>query len=133
INVSRAIGPAIAGVLVAAVGAWLVFILNALSYVGILAVLLRWRRERRKSTLPAERFLSSILVGMRFVMHTRALQIVLIRGSAFFVFAAATWSLFPLIVRRELGQRPEGYGVLLTCIGVGAVTGAMLLPRLRAK
>ena len=103
---SRAIGPAIAGVLVAAVGAWLVFVLNALSYIGILAVLLRWRREHRKSTLPAERFLSAIRVGMRFVMHTRALQVVLIRGSAFFVFASATWSLFPLIVRRELRTRP---------------------------
>jgi MFS family permease len=72
-------------------------------------------------------------VGMRFVMHTRALQIVLIRGSAFFVFAAATWSLFPLIVRKELGRGPEIYGLLLTCIGVGAVAGAVLLPRLRAK
>src|SRR6202162_6199987 len=120
INVSRAIGPAIAGVLVAAVGAWLVFALNALSYIGILVVLLRWRREYHKSTLPAERFLSAIRVGMRFVMHTRALEVVLIRGSAFFVFAAATWSLFPLIVRRELGQGPEVYGLLLTCIGIGA-------------
>jgi MFS family permease len=133
INVSRAIGPAIAGVLVAAVGAWLVFALNALSYIGILVVLLRWRREYHKSTLPAERFLSAIRVGMRFVMHTRALQVVLIRGSAFFVFASATWSLFPLIVRRELGRGPEVYGLLLTCIGVGAVAGAMLLPRARAK
>ena len=133
INVSRAIGPAIAGVLVAAVGAWLVFVLNAISYVGILAVLLRWRREHHKSTLPAERFASAIRVGMRFVMHTRSLQNVLIRGIAFFVFASATWSLFPLIVRRELGRGPEIYGLLLTCIGVGAVAGAMLLPRLRAK
>jgi MFS family permease/quinol monooxygenase YgiN len=133
INVSRAIGPAIAGVLVAVVGAWLVFVLNALSYIGILAVLLRWRREHHKSTLPAERFLSAVRVGMRFVMHTRALQVVLIRGSAFFVFASATWSLFPLIVRRELGRGPEIYGLLLTCIGVGAVAGAMLLPRMRAK
>jgi MFS family permease/quinol monooxygenase YgiN len=133
INASRAIGPAIAGVLVAAVGPWLVFVLNALSYVGILWALLRWRREHRKSALPAERFLSAIRVGMRFVMHTRALQMVLIRGSAFFVFAAATWSLFPLIVRRELGQGPEIYGLLLTCIGIGAVSGAMLLPRVRTK
>ena len=132
INVSRAIGPAIAGLLVAAVGAWLVFMLNALSYIGILAVLLRWRREHHKSALPAERFLSAIRVGMRFVMHARALQIVLIRGSAFFVFAAATWSLFPLIVRQELGRGPEIYGLLLTCIGIGAVSGAVLLPRLRA-
>ena len=133
INASRAIGPAIAGVLVAAVGPWLVFILNALSYIGILAALVRWRREHRKSTLPAERFLSAIRVGMRFVMNTDALQGVLIRGIAFFVFASATWSLFPLIVRKELGRGPEVYGLLLTCIGVGAVAGAMLLPRVRAR
>ena len=133
INASRAIGPAIAGVLVAAVGAWLVFILNALSYVGILAALLRWRREHHKSTLPAERFLSAIRVGMRFVMHTEALQVVLIRGGGFFVFAAATWALFPLIVRKELGRGPEIYGLLLTCIGLGAVIGGVLLPKIRAK
>jgi MFS family permease len=133
INVSRAIGPALAGLLVAAVGAWFVFALNALSYIGILAALLRWRREHHKSALPAERFLGAIRVGMRFVLHTRALQVVLIRGGAFFVFASATWSLFPLIVRRELGRGPEIYGLLLTCIGVGAVAGALLLPRVRAK
>jgi len=133
INVSRAIGPAIAGVLVAAVGAWLVFVLNALSYIGILAVLAKWKREHRKSTPPAERFLSALRVGMRFVMHTHALQIVLIRGAGFFVFASATWSLFPLIVRRELGQGPEIYGLLLTCIGIGAVAGAVLLPRVRGN
>jgi predicted MFS family arabinose efflux permease len=61
------------------------------------------------------------------------LQAVLIRGAAFFVFASATWSLFPLIVRRELQRGPEIYGLLLTCIGIGAVGGAMLLPRIRAK
>ena len=99
INVSRAIGPAIAGVLVAAVGPWLVFSLNALSYIGIIAVLVQWKREHRKSTLPAERFFTAIRVGMRFVMHTRTLQVVLVRGLAFFIFASATWSLFPLIVR----------------------------------
>jgi MFS family permease len=133
INASRAIGPAIAGVLVAAVGPWLVFVLNALSYIGVLAVLVRWQREHHKSTLPAERFLSAIRVGMRFVMHTRVLLVVLIRGAAFFVFASATWSLFPLIVRRELGRGPEIYGLLLSCIGIGAVAGAMILPRVRAK
>jgi MFS family permease len=132
INASRAIGPAIAGVIVAAVGPWLVFILNALSYVGIVAVLVRWHREHRKSTLPAERFVSAIRVGMRFVMHAPALKVVLVRGGGFFVFASATWSLFPLIVRQELQRGPEIYGVLLTCIGIGALIGAMILPRIRA-
>src|SRR5260221_12410635 len=133
INVSRAIGPAIAGVLVAAVGAWLVFALNALSCIGILVVLYGWRRERRTSSLPAERFVSAIRVGVRYVTHTRALQGVLIRGIGFFLFASATWSLLPLIVRKELGRGPEVYGVLLTCIGIGAIAGAMALPRVRAK
>ena len=133
INASRAIGPAIAGVLVAAVGPWLVFILNALSYIGIVAVLVQWRREHHKSSLPAERFVSAIRIGMRFVMHAPPLKVVLIRGGGFFLFASATWSLFPLIVRRELQRGPEVYGLLLTCIGIGAVAGAMVLPRIRAK
>src|SRR5215472_12827192 len=133
INASRAVGPAIAGVLIAAVGPWLVFVLNALSYIGIIVVLVRWRREHRRSTLPAERFFSALRVGMRFVLHSDALQVVLIRGAAFFIFASATWALFPLVVRRELARGPEVYGVLLTCIGVGAVAGAMFLPRVRAK
>ncbi|TMG86370.1 MAG: MFS transporter, partial [Betaproteobacteria bacterium] len=65
--------------------------------------------------------------------HTRSLQVVLIRGGAFFAFASASWALFPLIVRRELGRGPEVYGLLLTCIGAGAVIGALLLPRIRAR
>ncbi len=133
INLSRAIGPAIAGVLVAAIGPWLVFTLNAASYIGIIAALVHWRREHHHRTLPAERFVSAMRVGLRFVLHSEPLQIVLIRGSAFFVFAAATWSLFPLIVRRELARGPEVYGLLLTCIGIGALAGALLLPRVRAR
>jgi len=133
VNISRAIGPAIAGLLVAAVGAWLVFVLNALSYIGIIAALWMWRHDHKRSSLPAERLLGATRTGLRFVMHTRSLQAVLVRGIAFFVFASSTWSLFPLIVRRELQRGPEIYGALLTCIGIGAVSGAVLMPRLRAK
>jgi MFS family permease len=133
VNVSRAIGPAIAGLLVAVIGPWLVFALNALSYIGIIAVLVGWKREHHKSTLPAERFVSAVRVGMRFVMHSDLLKAVLVRGIAFFVFASATWSLFPLVVRNELRRGPETYGLLLTSIGIGAVSGAMFLPRIRAR
>jgi MFS family permease len=132
INVSRALGPAIGGIIVATAGVWPVFMLNAVLSTGILVVLYRWHRPTRKSSLPAERFVSAIRVGMRFVAHARSLQNVLVRGIAFFIFASATWSLLPLVVRRELGRGPETYGLLLTCIGVGAVGGAMLLPRARA-
>jgi MFS family permease len=133
INVSRAIGPAIAGLLVAAVGPWLVFTLNALSYIGIIAALVMWKREHRKTTLPAERFATAVRVGARYLRYAPQLQGVLVRGAAFFVFASATWSLFPLVVRKELQRGPETYGLLLTCIGVGAVAGAMVLPRLRVR
>jgi len=133
INISRAIGPAIGGLLVASVGPWLVFALDAISSVGVLIVLLRWRSVPRQSTLPAERFFSAIRVGLRFVAHTQPLQAVLVRGAGFFIFASATWALFPLVVRQELQRGPEVYGLLLTCIGVGAVSGAVLLPRVRDK
>ncbi|HSU78710.1 MAG TPA: MFS transporter, partial [Burkholderiales bacterium] len=133
INISRAIGPAIGGLVVAAAGPWLVFALDAISSIGVLIVLLRWRSVPRQSTLPAERFLGAIRVGLRFIAHTRPLQSVLIRGAAFFIFASATWALFPLVVRQELQRGPEVYGLLLTCIGVGAVSGAILLPRLGNK
>jgi MFS family permease len=131
INISRAIGPAVGGLVVAAVGPWLVFALDAISSIGVLIVFLRWRSAPRQSTLPAERFFSAIRVGLRFIAHTRALQAVLVRGAAFFIFASATWALFPLVVRQELQRGPEVYGLLLTCIGVGAVSGAILLPRVR--
>lgn len=133
INISRAIGPAIGGLVVAAAGPWLVFALDAISSIGVLIVLLRWRSVPRQSALPAERFLGAIRVGLRFIAHTRPLQSVLIRGAGFFIFASATWALFPLVVRQELRRGPEVYGLLLTCIGVGAVSGAILLPRLRDK
>jgi len=133
INISRAIGPAVGGLVIAAVGPWLVFALDAISSIGVLIVLLRWRSVPRESTLPAERFFSAIRVGLRFVAHTQPLRAVLVRGAAFFIFASATWALFPLVVRQELQRGPEVYGLLLTCIGVGAVSGAILLPRLRDK
>lgn len=132
VNVSRAIGPALAGLIVAAIGSWLVFLLNAVSYLGIIGVLIAWRREPSKSALPAERFVSALRAGLRFVWHTPELQAVLVRGCAFFVFASATWALFPVIVRHELGRGPEVYGALLACIGIGAVSGALFLPRLRS-
>lgn len=133
INVSRAIGPAVAGVIISAVGSWAVFLLNALSYLGVIAVLIWWRREQPKRALPSERLGGAFRSGLRFAWHAPVLQTVLVRSCSFSIFASATWSLFPLIVRNELGRGSEIYGVLLACIGVGAVSGAMILPRLRLR
>jgi MFS family permease/quinol monooxygenase YgiN len=133
INVSRAVGPAIAGVIVSAAGSWAVFTLNAVSYLGVIAVLVWWRRIEPVRKLPPERFAGAFRAGLRYAWHAPELKVVLVRSAAFFTFAAATWALFPLIVRQELGRGAEVYGALLACIGAGAVSGALFLPRLRAR
>ncbi|MDQ2695678.1 MAG: MFS transporter [Pseudomonadota bacterium] len=132
-NVSRAIGPALAGLIVAASGPGVVFLLNAASFLSVIGVLYLWRRQPRDSTLPAERFFGALRAGLRYARHAPALQAVLIRGGAFFLFASASWALLPLVARQELGGGPQSYGLLMGCIGAGAVGGALLLPRLRAR
>jgi predicted MFS family arabinose efflux permease/quinol monooxygenase YgiN len=131
INVARAVGPALAGLLVAAAGPALVFLLNAVSFLGVIAVLTSWRRAPKTGTLPAERFFGAIRAGLRYVREAPQLQAVMVRAFGFFVFATATWALLPLVAARAGGA--EIYGTLLASIGAGAVGGAIVLQRLRAR
>ncbi len=131
INVARALGPAIAGVLVSLSGPWATFALNALSFFAVMAVLLTWKRERQVATFPTERLLGAIRAGWRYSRASRPLQAVLVRATAFFLGASAGMSLLPLIVRGELQGSASDFGLMLGSVGVGAVLGAILLPRLR--
>jgi len=130
-NVARAIGPAIAGVIVSAVGTGAVFALNALSFLGVMATLFRWRREPAVTTLPAERLFSAIRTGVRFALHHGPLQGTVIRMLGFFLFASASWALLPLVARHLVGGGPQTFGILVAAVGAGAVLGALVLPRLR--
>lgn len=132
-NVSRAIGPALAGVIVAAAGTGAVFALNAVSFLAVMAVLYAWQRAPAATSLPAERFLSALRTGFRFARHHGPLQVAVIRGVGFFVFASAPWALLPLIARNLVGGGPQTFGVLVGSLGAGAVLGALALPRLRAR
>jgi len=132
-NVSRSVGPALAGLIVAAAGSGVVFILNALSFLAVIAALLIWKRAPKESELPAERVIGAIRAGLRYARHSPELRAVLTRGAAFFVFASASWALLPLIVRQELKRGPSTYGFFLACLGAGAIGGALLLPRLHAR
>ncbi|AYC33257.1 MFS transporter [Pseudomonas cavernae] len=133
INVSRAIGPALAGILVSMVGPWLTFALNAVSFFGVIVVLLLWRRPVEEAVLPAERFFGALRAGWRYARSSQPLQAVLVRALAFFLCASAGTALLPLIVRSELQGTAADFGLLLGSVGIGAVTGAMLLPRLRER
>jgi len=131
-NVARAIGPAIAGVIVSLAGTGAVFLLNAVSYLAVIVVLYRWQRRIEYSELPAERFFSAMRSGYRFARHAPELQAAMIRGLGFFVFASSSWALLPLLARQVGGDRPQVFGLMVASIGVGAVVGAFLLPGIRA-
>ncbi|MFV3075632.1 MFS transporter [Niveispirillum fermenti] len=131
INISRAIGPALGGFIIAAAGPAAVFALNALSVLGVWLVLLRWKRQVSPTTLPAEHFTAALRAGARYVRHSPALRTVLIRSMGFFLFASALWAFIPIIARRELGLSAAGYGAMLGSMGMGAIVGAVLLPHLR--
>lgn len=132
INLGRAVGPAVAGVLITAVGLYAPFLLNALSFVGILVALWLWRGEPpQPSRLAPETPLVAIASGLRYARHSRALMRTLGRAAGFFVFAAAYWALLPLVARDLLDGGSGLYGLLLGCVGGGALLSAALLPRLR--
>ena len=133
INIARAIGPAAAGVVIAQAGTGVAFAVNAVSFVGVGLVLWSWKSKPRDTRLPPEHFFSAIAVGVRYVRHSPAFQAVLVRSFTFAFFAVALWALLPIVTRDLLRQEASGYGVLLGFIGLGAVSGAFVLPALRKK
>jgi MFS family permease len=133
VNISRAIGPALAGLVITALGMAAPFFLNAASFVAVILVLLWWSSSHRATgSLPAERFDHAIRTGLRYVRESRPLRATLGRATSFFLFASAYWALLPLIARDLVSGGPELYGALLGAIGVGAVIGAFTLPPLKA-
>jgi MFS family permease len=133
INVSRAVGPALAGVIVAWSGTATVFLLNALSFLAVIYALFRWKRLHTASAMPAERLLGALRSGWRYARHAPLLQRVLLRQVTFFPFASAVWALLPLIASQELGGDARLYGGLLGGIGVGAVAAMLGLPRITRR
>ena len=134
INVSRAIGPALGGIIIAAVGIAAPFWLDAFSNIGVIAALIWWRAPTRSaSALPPEPFGSAIRTGLRYARYNSYLRATLIRTVAFFVFGSAYWALLPLVARTRIAGGPALYGVLLGVIGASAVGGAFLLRRLRKQ
>lgn len=131
INIARAIGPALGGLIVATAGVAAAYFVDAASYVLVIAAFLWWRRAARSSELPPEAFLPAMRTGVRYVAASPELRRVLLRAGAFFLFASAYWALLPLIARERLGGDASYYGILLASIGAGAVAGALLLPKLK--
>ena len=144
-NVARAVGPALGGLVIAAGSTWLgglvssrvspveagaslSFLLNAASFLGVIGFLCRWKRRPHDAPEPATRVWHSMQAGLDYVRKARPVKSVLIRTGAFSLAAAAIWAMLPLIAH---DHGSIGYGILLGCLGAGAVVGAALLPACR--
>jgi MFS family permease len=130
-NLARAVGPAIGGLILAATSAGTVFLINAATFVAVLGVLLWWRDTQPARTMPREHVGEAIRAGARYVGASPVLRVILLRALLFCFFAASIWALLPITAQDKLHLGSGGYGLLLGCVGVGAVIGAVLLPRLR--
>jgi len=132
-NLARAVGPAIGGLILAATSAGTVFLINAATFLAVLGVLFWWHDTEPTRTLPREHVGEAIRAGGRYVAASPVLRVILLRAGLFVFFAASIWALLPVAAQDRLHLGSGGYGLLLGCVGVGAVLGALLLPRLRGR
>jgi MFS family permease len=132
-NLARAVGPAIGGLLLAATSAGTVFLINAATFIAVIAVIWAWHSARTTDALPREHVGEAIRAGGRYVAASPVLRVILARAGLFIFFASAVWALLPLTAHSVLHLGSGGYGLLLGSVGIGAVAGAVVLPRLRSR
>ncbi|HEU4969409.1 MAG TPA: MFS transporter [Sphingomonas sp.] len=132
-NIARSVGPAIGGAIVAAAGAAAAFLANAFSYIGLIAVLARWRPHPIEGRLPPEPIGTAMMAGVRYVAMSPGLRLVLMRALVFGVAASAVPALMPLVARDLVAGGPLTYGLLLGGFGLGAIGGALGTTRLRTR
>jgi predicted MFS family arabinose efflux permease len=133
VNAARAIGPAIAGLLIAHISVAAVFAFNAVSYLIFAIVLATWRPDRQRGDTTPERFTSALRAGDRYARHSPVVRRILLRAALFLVPGTVLWALLPLVANRQLGMGSSGYGLLLAGLGIGAIGGALILPYVRAR
>ncbi|MCA8865127.1 MULTISPECIES: MFS transporter [unclassified Halomonas] len=131
INIARAVGPALGGLLLASMGAAFTYGVDVLSYVVVIAALMWWKRPATQRDALSERFPGAFRAGLRYARASRELHIVLLRTFLFFAMASSVWALLPLVARQLLEGGPSFYGILLGAVGLGAIAGAVIMPRLR--
>jgi MFS family permease len=133
VNISRAIGPMIAGVLLASTGPAAAFLLNGLSFLAIIVVLMRWKRPPTPVGAHSERMLGAMVTALRFTRHSAVIQAVLVRNGLLAFFAIAPVALLPLIVKGK-NLAAADFGLFMSAYGIGGIlTALLLLPKLRAK
>jgi MFS family permease len=130
-NITRSVGPAIGGAIVAAAGAAAAFLVNSLSYFALIYALMQWKLPAPTSQLPREHLGAAISSGMRYVAMSPNIGKVLVRGFLFGLSASAILALMPVVARDLVQGGALTYGVMLGAFGLGAIGGALVSARLR--
>jgi predicted MFS family arabinose efflux permease len=133
VNISRAVGPAIAGLLIARTGVAAVFAVNAAANLMYAVVMLAWRPRQGRTQALAEPFVSALRAGGRYVRYAPVVRRLLLRAALFVVPASVLLALLPLVASQRLHLGADAYGALLGAFGVGAIVGAVVLSRLQAR
>jgi MFS family permease len=131
-NIARATGPALAGALIAVAGVGAAFIVNALSFAGVILVVARWKRPPRKLMAPAEHIAGATVEALRYVRYSPDVLALILRSGIVMLFASGLLALLPLLARRSTGSA-LGYGILLGCFGAGAIAGGLAMQPARAR
>ncbi len=116
-NLARAVGPGLAGLVIAAAGVGPAFVI---------------KRPPRRSTLPAETIGGATVAALRYVRYSPELRTLFLRSGAVMLFASGLLALLPTVAREAKGGA-AAYGVLLGCFGAGAVGGALLMQPVRSR
>jgi MFS family permease len=133
-NISRVVGPVVAGALITTVSPAAVFALNAVLAAVAFVLIIRWRSPpRRAGALPGERFVGAMRAGLGFAMQSPRLKAVLLRIFLFFLQSTGLTALLPLVAQDLQGGGPGTFTVMLSCIGAGAIVAALYFPRWRAR
>jgi MFS family permease len=132
-NLSRVVGPALAGALLTAYSPAAVFVLNALLAGAAFMLILRWRSEPRTSALPGERFLGAMRTGINYTLQSPRLRVVILRIALFFLQATGLMALLPLVARQLHGGGPTTFTIMLSSLGIGAIVAALKFPRWRQR
>jgi MFS family permease len=131
-NLARAVGPALAGVVISAAGIATAFVVNFVSFAGVILVIARWKRPIRKRTAPRETMNGATVAALRYVRHSPAIITVVVRTGIVMFFSSALFALLPTVAK-SVNDSAIGYGILLGCFGAGAIAGALLMQPARAR
>ena len=131
-NFARAVGPALAGGLIAIAGVSAAFVVNALSFVGVLWVVARWKPPSHPHAAPAETIRGATIAALRYVRHSPGIRAVTLRSGVVMFFGSAVLALLPTVAGGA-GNGSLGYGFLLGCFGAGGIAGALLMQPARRR